>query len=428
MGSESRRFSRRSFVQGALALGAMGGLRMHASAGQRSPARPQVAVVGAGAFGGWTALALLRGGARVTLLDAWGPGNSRASSGGETRVIRAAYDQPVYVAMVRRALEMWRENQQRWRRRLYHQTSVLWMAGDDDAYERAALKLMREAEVAIEQLEPAELRRRWPQIDFNGVPWGMLEADGGFLMARQACAAVLEGFLGEGGEYRELAATPGEITGGRMRALRLSDGSPLEADYFVFACGPWLGELFPEVIGERVLPTKQDVFFFGTPPGDARYHTPQLPVWIDNGESVMYGIPGAEHRGFKIADDARGPRFDPTHGQRLPSPEALEKARAYVARRFPGLRDAPLLEARVCQYENSPDGNFIADRHPQAEDVLLLGGGSGHGFKFGPALGEMAANIVLQDAEPDPLFRLARLSKTASAVTHVDSRGRTYST
>jgi glycine/D-amino acid oxidase-like deaminating enzyme len=426
MGSESRGFSRRSFVQGALALSALGGLSMPASG--RSSAAKRVAVVGAGAFGGWTALSLLRGGARVTLLDAWGPGNTRASSGGETRVIRACYDRAVYVGMAERALALWRENEERWGRRLFHPTGVLWMAGDTDAYERAALKLIQGTGLKVDQLEPAELRRRWPQVDFEGVSWGMLEREAGYLMARRACATVVEGFLGEGGEYRELSAAPGEMGGSRLRALRLSDGSALEADFFVFACGPWLGELFPDVIGERVLATKQDVFFFGTPPGDARYREPRLPVWVDNGESVFYGIPGSEYRGFKIADDARGPRFDPSHGQRLPSIDALARARAYVGRRFPGLRGAPLLEARVCQYENSPDGNFILDRHPQAENVLLMGGGSGHGFKFGPALGEMAANIVLQGAAPEPLFRLARLSETPSAARHVDSRGRTYST
>jgi glycine/D-amino acid oxidase-like deaminating enzyme len=105
--------------------------------------RRHVLVVGAGAFGGWTAGSLLRLGARVTLVDAWGPGNSRASSGGETRVIRATYgpDRP-YVTMVARAFQLWREHEQRWQRRLLYPVGVLWMVGGDDAYERASLPLM----------------------------------------------------------------------------------------------------------------------------------------------------------------------------------------------------------------------------------------------------------------------------------------------
>ena len=105
-----------------------------------------MAVVGAGAFGGWTALYLLRRGARVTLLDAWGPGNSRASSGGETRIIRATYGPDrVYVQLVARALELWREHDQRWKTRLYRHTGFIRMPGQDDSYERQALPLLREA-------------------------------------------------------------------------------------------------------------------------------------------------------------------------------------------------------------------------------------------------------------------------------------------
>ena len=125
----------------------------------------------------------------------------------------------------------------------------------------------------------------------------------------------------------------------------------------------------------------------------------------------MYGIPGNEWRGFKVADDARGPVFDPTAGERLPSPEALRSARDYLAFRFPALKDAPLLEARVCQYENSPDEHFIVDRHPRADNVWLVGGGSGHGFKHGPAVGELVAGLVLDGHAPDPQFRLDRFGR-----------------
>jgi glycine/D-amino acid oxidase-like deaminating enzyme len=193
--------------------------------------------------------------------------------------------------------------------------------------------------------------------------------------------------------------------------LTLSDGTKLIADHYVFACGPWLGKLFPRTIGDRVRPTKQDVFFFGTPAGDDRFSDQKLPVWADHRNQFIYGIPGNEGRGFKVADDTRGPDFDPTSGERQASADGLRTIREYLGFRFPALKNAPLLETRVCQYENSPDNNFIIDRHPLSERVWLLGGGSGHGFKHGPALGEMVAELVMEHKDPDPLFRLARFGK-----------------
>ncbi len=374
---------------------------------------PHIAVIGAGAFGGWTALFLRRQSARVTLLDAWGPGNSRASSGGETRVIRATYGpRAVYTHMAVRALTLWKEYQQRWRRQLYHGIGVLWLVESDDQFERAALPILRAARVAFEELQGAEVARRYPQINCEQVRWAIFEKDAGYLTARRACAAVLEGFIAEGGEYRQLAVqAPIEPRGGELSSVTLSDGSRLTADRFVFACGPWLGSLFPDVIGDRVRATRQEVFFFGTPSGDRRYTEEALPVWADHGTRFIYGIPGNEWRGFKVADDSRGPVFDPTNGERTPTDSALQIARDYIAYRFPGLKRAPLLESRVCQYEESPDEHFIIDHHPQAANAWLVGGGSGHGFKHGPAVGELVARLVLSGAAPDEQFRLSRFAR-----------------
>ncbi|HEX9611822.1 MAG TPA: FAD-dependent oxidoreductase [Gemmatimonadales bacterium] len=370
---------------------------------------PTIVVIGAGAFGGWAALQLRRRGARVTLVDAWGPGNARASSGGETRVIRGTYGpRAIYTRLAARALPLWREHEARWHRKLFHRIGVLWLVGADDAYERAALPVLREAGLEVEELMPPELARRYPQINLDGVRWGIWERDAGYLTARSACQAVLEGFRADGGEYRETVAAPGAVAHGEMPHITLTDGSRLTADGFVFACGPWLGSLFPEAVDGLVRVTRQEVFFFGTPPGDARFTDAALPVWADHGARFMYGIPGNEWRGFKVADDTRGPPFDPTDGERVASAEGLRSARDYLGFRFPGLKDAPLLEARVCQYENTPDEHFLIDRHPTARNAWLVGGGSGHGFKFGPALGELVADLVLGDRDPEPVFRLAR--------------------
>jgi sarcosine oxidase len=385
-----------------------------------------VAVIGAGAFGGWTALRLLERGARVTLLDAWGPGNSRASSGGETRIMRGTYgpNQP-YTEMAARALKLWEKYERRWKRQFLHRTGVLWMVSErnhdvahDDAFERGSIEMLRAAKIKFRELSAAQMRKRWPQINFAGIKWGIHEPECGYLDARASCQVVVDAFVAQGGKYRPLAVAAGGLEDNSLRALTLSDGSRLKADYYVFACGPWLGKLFPSAVGDLVRATKQDIVFFGPPAGDDRFTDTHLPVWadhssidhasIDHGERFLYGVPGTDRRGFKVADDTRGPVFDPTNGERVVSQESLNTMREYIAFRFPALKDAPVIETRVCQYEQTPDSNFIIDRHPANENVWIVGGGSGHGFKHGPAIGEMMAELILRDRKPDAIWGLKR--------------------
>ena len=399
---------RRTFIGSLLAtsLSALMSSRTHA----RKPERPHIAVIGAGAFGGWTALHLLKRGARVTCLDAWGPGNSRASSGGETRVIRHCYSSGRYVRMAQRSVELWKQASENWGRPLFEDSGVLFMRqeGFGEDFFNHAIRHMKDAGVPHEELTGAELARRYPQIDVENAVEGIYEPTAGYLLARRACAAVIDELVALGGEYRMASASPGTISSGEMTGIELANGETLRADQYVFACGPWLAQLFPSILAERLSVSRQEVFFFGYPGGDRRYALPALPVWADLGERFWYGIPGAQRRGFKIADDTRGPALDPTTSERRVSEEGLRSARAYVARRFPGLEDAPLLESRVCQYTNTPDEDFIVDRHPGAENVWLMGGGSGHGFKHGPALGEMAAAQVMGLQPLDPAFALER--------------------
>jgi monomeric sarcosine oxidase len=400
--------SRRDFLTRSVILPAAG-----AAARARGASAPlRVAVVGAGAFGGWTALQLRRGGADVTLVDAWGPGNARASSGGETRVIRTIYGPTrKYVEMAARALTLWRDWDRTRSEPVYTRTGVLWMiAGSDDSYARQSLPFLRDLKLEFEEMDAVAAAKRWPQISFDAVTKVYLEHEGGYLLARHACDAVARELVRLGGTYRQVAVTSVRPDGQRPD-VRLSDGTSLRADRYVFACGPWLGRIFPEVIGSRVQPTRQEVFYFGTPAGDDRFIEPRLPVWVDAGDRFIYGIPGNLYRGFKVADDGRGPAFDPTDGDRTPSPESERALRAFVTRRFPSLKDAPVLGAEVCQYENSPDGHFIIDRHPAMPDVWIAGGGSGHGYKMGPAVGELLARQVRQDAAPDPFFALARFAR-----------------
>ena len=140
-------------------------------------------------------------------------------------------------------------------------------------------------------------------------------------------------------------------------------------------------------------------------------------MWVDLSTPAMYGIPGNANRGFKIADDTSGPVFDPTHGDRNVTVAGVRKMRAYLKRRFPALARAPLVGSEVCQYEASPDSHYIIDRHPEAANVWIVGGGSGHGFKMGPVIGEMVAELVAGEAEPEPAFSLSRFARGRARVS-----------
>ena len=370
-----------------------------------------IAVIGAGAFGGWTAHHLLKKGYNVTLLDVFGPGNSRASSGGDSRVIRGIYgEDKIYVDLVARSFKLWKRYQKQWQQSLYFPTGALWFFQVDDTYAQKSLPIVNQAGLKSEQLSKKEVEKKFPQIDLNGLKSFYFEHEAGYLPARHCCQVVLENFVKRGGEYKQLAVEPGKILNNKLTELILSDGSKLNADSYVFACGPWLSKIFPNALKDIITPTRQEVFFFGTPYGDSTLFESNMPVWVDFGKKIWYGIPGADWRGFKVADDTRGAEFDPTSGDRTASETGLESARNYLAKRFPSMKDAPLLESRVCQYENSPDGNYIIDKHPEAENTWVIGGGSGHGFKLGPALGEFVADRVIGNKGIDPFFALSRFN------------------
>ena len=368
------------------------------------------AVIGAGVFGSWTAWHLAHSGKKVALLDAYGPSNSRASSGGESRIIRMGYGaEEIYTRWAMRSLRLWQDLFGRTGRPLFHRTGMLWLAGAKDRQAQKTLETLTKLCVRYERLDRAELEKRFPQFSLEGVSWGLLEPDSGALLARRAVQAVVEDAARSGVRYisGDVAAPKGK---GRLGAVTTKSGDSVSAGAFVFACGPWLGKVFPEVLARRIFPTRQEVFFFGVPPGDTRFAPPAMPAWICAADQ-MYGIPDLENRGFKIALDRHGPLFDPDTGRRVVSAEGITQMRRYLARRFPALRRAPVVETRVCPYENTSNGDFLIDRHPAFENVWLVGGGSGHGFKHGPALGEYVATCVSEGGKIERRFSLATKGK-----------------
>ncbi len=369
-------------------------------------ARYDVAVIGAGVFGAWTAWHLARRGRRVLLVDAYGPGNARASSAGESRIIRMGYGaDELYTRWSQRSLVQWKEFFAATGQALFHQTGVLWLAGKTDARVEQTVETLRRCGVPFQELGRAELDNRYPQIGLDGITKGLLEPQSGVLMARRAVAAVVEDATRGGVEYRVAQIAQPKATE-PVSSVMTTSGERIEAEHFVFACGAWLGKLFPEILGARIFPSRQEVFFFGVPAGDSRFAPPALPTWLFQ-EDEIYGMPDLESRGLKIAVDRHGEKVDPDTQSRLASIDGANEARRFVEQRFPALRAAPIAEARVCQYENTWNGDFLIDQHPEIANVWFVGGGSGHGFKHGPAVGEYVAARILDGAEGEARFSLA---------------------
>jgi glycine/D-amino acid oxidase-like deaminating enzyme len=368
-----------------------------------------ISIVGAGAFGGWSALYLLRSGYKVTLIDAWGPGNSRSSSGDETRVIRSSYGaNELYFALNTRALQLWKQHEIDFNHKLFFNTGVLWLCyRESNPIIDDSIPYSVKYRTEYERLSIAETQTRYPEINTEDLSHTFLDPFGGYLKARESCQAVVKQFMKEGGVFVQAGAMPGKYSGRRLTSLQLSNGDRIQTDAYLFACGSWLPALFPEVLANHIHCTRQEVYYFGVPSYCAAAFD-NMPVWIDlDGHDFYYGIPGNTARGFKVGVDKRGAAFDPTTGDRIPDDAVLSQARKFLHQRFPRLSHAPLIEARVCPYENSSTGNFIFDQHPGAENVFFCGGGSGHGFKHGPALGELVAKCFDGTKKVPALFAIA---------------------
>jgi glycine/D-amino acid oxidase-like deaminating enzyme len=412
--------TRRELIQGTAA-----GLVVSAACAGRSAAAgpgPEWAtiVVGAGVFGAWTAWHLRGLGQRVLLLDASGPAHARASSGGESRMTRTIYgSDDVYTRMAWDSLEHWRWLSSRSGLPILHPIGVLMFFGKRERFAIQSVEAHRRLGLRLDVLDRPELQRRYPQVAWDGVELGLFEPELGALMARRAVQTLVKELVAAGGEYR-LAAVQPPGDGATLDGVRTSAGETLSAQRYVFTCGPWLPKLFPSLLGTRIFPTRQEVFFFAPPSGDDRFEPPRLPGWADfNDGDIYYGFPDLESRGFKIAHDRHGARFDPDSGDRQATAAGLDDVRGYLARRFPALASAPLVESRVCQYENSSSGDLLIDRHPRWANVLLVGAGSGHGFKHGPAVGRYAADLLTgRLAKPEPRFSLASKGEVQHREVH----------
>lgn len=379
---------------------------------------PEVAVIGAGTFGVWTAYHLNRLGAKVTLLDAYGPGNSRASSGGETRLIQVDNDKSVYIRSAIQAFKWWKKMEEESGERLVLPTGRLSMSPNIAHRERAKARKKQLEAFDIdntEVLDQSEIAYRWPQIHSEDIAVAMYNnggPSGSTLLARKGCQVVARQLEKNGGSIRIAQARPKFEQNGKISGLLLADGSSLQAQSYVFACGPWLPKLFPKVLFPKLQVQRRDVLFVGIPPGDDRFSFPNLPEWGVSG-SGYYGFPDIEARGLKVAPYPDQNDFDPDLDERLTSLYQVKRAHDFVRHRFPALADQPIVETRVCQVTNSIDGNFIVDQYPESPNTWIIGGGSGHGFKHGPAIGAYAAERILGNGGEEELDKTFALKAEA---------------
>jgi glycine/D-amino acid oxidase-like deaminating enzyme len=336
-------------------------------------------VIGAGTFGASLALRLAADGIAVTLVDRFGAGDERATSGGETRLIRCGHgDDAGYARSARRARTLWRAIEDEAGERLYDECGIAWFARSPDGWEAASERTLRGLGIPVQRVDATDL---FPSARTDDLAFTLFEPQAGVLRAQRAVRALSRLAERRGARVIRAQATPED------RGARLDDGRRLDADAVIWACGGWLGGLFPGLAGIRT--TRQDLYFLDGGPAWAG-----APGWVDY-DGAFYGTGDVDGLGVKVAPDHEGPALGPDE----PLPETGEATaramRAYAGVRFPALADAPLRWSRTCRYELTADSHFLAAAHPEHDGVWILGGGSGHGFKHGPAMAESVAAALM---------------------------------
>lgn len=353
---------------------------------------PTAVVVGAGVIGAATTLALVRRGWQVTLLEALTPGHGGASSGGDTRLLRSSHgSQPWYTALAWAARDGWRALEDETGVEVLVETGLVWFAREATGWEADSADVLAGLGVPCERLAQDRVAELFPSVRTDDLAFGLWEPHAGLLRAAVGTRALVARAVALGAVLRAgVAARPdGE-------AVRIGDEA-LRADRVVWACGPWL----PAAFGDRfaLAVTQQDACWFTAGPD---WHADRVPAWVDFA-GAAYGAGGLDGHGFKCSSDRQGPPFDPDTDERIALPAHVAAARAILGHRFPGLADAPLARTRTCQYTTTVDTEFLI-APLDGDTVWVAGGGSGHAFKHGPALGEYVADMLDGTRPPDPRF------------------------
>ncbi len=361
-----------------------------------------ITVVGGGIAGSMSALHLQRRGAQVTLIDRWEPGHARAASTDYNRVIRAISGRDeFYTRWARESRLRWLELMAETGQNLMYECGALILATAGKCnWEDATSETFDRVGVPYHRFTPDEVRRQFPQFRVDDISYALFEPEAGLLMAHRCVITTIDLFLKSGGRMER-----GYVTMD-MRERPMLDGRPLEADVIIIATGAWMAEMFPRSVKPISTVLGIDVLYTSTPEGSDAFDMAKMPCWIDHGQG-SFGLPSSEGSGVKASVVIPNQPIDLDGDERLIKRSSLSRTRAYIRRRLPDLIGERVVDSKSNQVILMPDTHFLADWHPEHENVLLAGGCSGHLFKHGPVFGDFVAGLALRDYGTADRFRLA---------------------
>jgi len=368
-----------------------------------------VVVVGAGIFGVSSALSLRQKGHRVTIVEPGPIPHPLAESTDISKVVRADYGaDAVYTALMEKSLAAFRQYNQRYSRPLFHETGVMFVSQNPmspGSFEYECFSLLTRRGHALQRLDSAAIRQRFPAwegpyVDGYFNPSGGYAESGQFVvaMADEASALGVSWILGQ--KVVRVVEKNQRITG-----VVLTNGEMISADHVVVATGSWTTDLFPELAGS-LRSVGQPVFHL-RPKNPEAFRPEVFPVFgADISRTGYYGFPANADGIVKIANHGIGRSMHPDSLDRVVTPEQEKAFREFLAQSFPSLADAPIVYTRICVYGDSLDEHFWISRHPAIEGLVLAAGGSGHGFKFGPVIGDLVVDAL--HGVPNPVLQKFR--------------------
>lgn len=369
-----------------------------------------VIVVGAGVMGAAAACELAVGGIRVALIDQSTLPNPRAASVDHSKVFRFAYPDPFYVTLAVDARKRWRRLEEETSTRVLTQTGALLIGKRKPSFETKCYKALRSLGLEAEMLNSDDVVSRFRQFNAEAFLFGVYDPSGAILHAETALRVLLDLAKRRGVEIieRERVISIKQHLASRMLFIT-EPGGEFTSERAIIATGPWSRKLVP-ILTDKLTTTRQELVYF-EPTGRSRFEPGSFPIFIEL-ESGFYGFPIHHADAMKIANHHKGFRADPSSEDRV-GDDFIEGCRAFFAEFIPGLSDASVRETRLCIYNNTPDDDFIIDWHPELENALVVTGFSGHGFKFAPTIGRIAADLVLSRSTSYKIerFSLARFSK-----------------
>jgi len=356
-------------------------------------------------MGAAAACDMARDGANVVIIDQSTLPNPRAASVDHSRVFRFAYPDQLYVKLAVDALQRWREIESQTGARLLTPTGAMLIGKRRPCVETDYYEALRAQNQKTELLDSREVAARFPQFNAAAFEFGVYDPSGAILHAEIAVRELIALAKQRGVQIIESERVLAiKQTTGSGVAIVAESGKEIVCQRAMIAAGPWSRRLLP-VLADKLTTTRQELVYFepAGPPGPS-YESASFPIFLEL-ESGFYGFPIHHGGAMKIANHHKGFEVDPYSTEVQVSSQFIDRCRDFFTEFIPGLSNARVRETRVCIYNNTPDDDFIVDWHPHLEGVLVATGFSGHGFKFGPTIGRIAADLLLTGTTPFDIDR-----------------------